>query len=212
MAEKTTNVFDTLYAIDVSDKTKAKNGLTYLPWASAWAEIKKVYPDATYQIYPQIMDEQGNTRFWHDDGKSGWVEVGVTINGVEQIEVLAIMDLRNKAIAADAITSVEANKAKQRCLVKALAMHGLCLHIYEGEDLPEAVTKTEELKEDVDKLVKKKCALGEKAQAKVKELCVAAEKEAFPDLEEDLVNGNYRAIEDIDILETLKRNLLAIRK
>lgn len=212
MAEKNANVFETLYAIDVSDKTKAKNGLTYLPWASAWAEIKKVYPDATYKIYPQIIDEQGNTRFWHDDGKSGWVEVGVTINGVEQIEVLAIMDLRNKAIAADAITSVEANKAKQRCLVKALAMHGLCLHIYEGEDLPESVTKTEELKEEVDNLVKKKCKLGEKAQAKVKELCSAAEKEAFPDLKDDLVTGNYKTIEDIDILEALKRNLLAIRK
>lgn len=212
MAETKNNVFNTLYKIDVSEKTKEKNGLTYLSWAAAWAEVKKLYPDATYYVYSQHMDDFGNTRFWHDDGKSGWVKVGVTINDVEQIEVLAIMDYKNQAIPADKITSVEANKAKQRCLVKACAMHGLALNIYMGEDLPESITKAEELKELVADVVSKKVKLSEKAKAKVAELCKKAEKEANPDLDDELISGNYKNIDDVDILEKLYNNILAVRK
>ena len=212
MAETKNNVFNTLYKIDVSEKIKEKNGLSYLSWASAWAEVKKLFPDATYKIYPQIMDELGNKRFWHTDGKSGWVEVGVTINGVEQVEVLAIMNLKNQAIPADSITSTEANKAKQRCLVKACAMHGLALHIYEGEDIPESVARTEELKELVADVVAKKVKLSDKAKAKVAELCKKAEKEANPDLDDELISGNYKNIDDVDVLEKLYNNILAVRK
>lgn len=212
MAETKSNVFNTLYKIDVSEKIKEKNGLSYLSWASAWAEVKKLFPDATYKIYPQVMDEFGNTRFWHTDGKSGWVKVGVTIDGVEQVEVLAIMDLRNKAIPAENITSTEANKAKQRCLVKACAMHGLALHIYEGEDIPEAVARAEELKELVADVVAKKVKLSDKAKAKVAELCKKAEKEANPDLDDELISGNYKNIDDVDVLDKLYNNILAVRK
>ena len=212
MAETKNNVFNTLYKIDVSEKTKEKNGLTYLSWAAAWAEVKKLYPDATYKIYPQIMDELGNTRFWHDDGRTGWVEVGVTINGIEQVEVLAIMDFKNKSIPAENITSTEANKAKQRCLVKACAMHGLALNIYLGEDIPESVARVEELKELVSDVVAKRVKLSDKAKAKVAELCKKAEKEANPDLDDELVSGNYKNIEDVDVLEKLYNNILAVRK
>ena len=101
MAEtKKKSVFDILSSIDISEYVKEKNGLSYLPWAKAWEIVKRHFPDATYKVYPQIMDEYGNTRFWHDDGKSGWVSVGVTIEGEEQIENLAIMDYRNQAIPA----------------------------------------------------------------------------------------------------------------
>lgn len=212
MAEIKNDVFNTLYKIDVSEKIKEKNGLSYLSWASAWAEVKKLFPDATYKIYPQIMDELGNTRFWHTDEKSGWVEVGVTINGVEQVEVLAIMNLKNQAIAPENITSTEANKAKQRCLVKACAMHGLALHIYEGEDIPESVARAEELKELVANVVAKKVKLSDKAKAKVAELCKKAEKEANPDLDDELISGNYKNIDDVDVLEKLYNNILAVRK
>ena len=91
------SVFEKLNSVDVSSKVKTKNGLTYLSWASAWAEVKKKYPDATYKIKPQIMDDRGNQRFWHDDGKTGWVEVSVTIGKVEITESLAIMDFKNKS-------------------------------------------------------------------------------------------------------------------
>jgi len=206
------NVFAVLNKIDVSDKFSTKNNLTYLPWAAAWTELKKVYPDATYTIYPQIVDESGNTRFWHDDGRSGWVEVGVTINGVEIKEVLAIMDFKNKSIPAESITSVEANKTLKRCLTKAIALHGLALHIYMKEDLPEEVTKANDLRDKVDALAKKKAALNEKAKEKVAEFCKDAQRKASPELEEEFIIGDYKSIEDSDILEELYKKLLTIRK
>lgn len=205
------NVFETLHNIDVSEKIKEKNGLKYLSWASAWAEVKKVYPGATYKVYPQI-DDKGNTRFWHDDGKTGWVEVGVTIEGVEHISTLAIMDFKNKSIPADQITSVDANKSMQRCFTKACAMHGLGLFIYQGEDMPENVSKVIDLQEEVTELAKKKVALSDKAKSKAIDLCKAAEKEANPDLDDELITGKISNIEDADILEKLKKQLLAVRK
>lgn len=206
------SVFDILNAVDVSTKIKTKNDLSYLSWASAWAEVKKKYPDATYKIYPQVMDEGGNTRYWHDDGRTGWVEVGVTVNGQEIVETLAIMDFKNKSIPADQITSVDANKSLKRCLVKACALHGLGLYIYEGEDFPEETSKTIELKEKIKELATKKVALSDKAKAKVAELCKAAEKQANQDLDDDLITGNYNNIEDVDILTNLEKQLLAVRK
>ena len=131
-----TNYFKTLYDIDVSSKVSDKNGLSYLSWASAWAEVKKKFPDATYCVY-----ENPDGRFWFDDGKTGWVKTGVTINGIEAIERLPIMDHRNKAIEAENIKSTDANKAVQRSITKACGRHGLGLYLYEGEDLPEATNQ-----------------------------------------------------------------------
>lgn len=205
-------VFDTLNKVDVSNKIKTKNNLKYLSWASAWAEVKKVFPDATYKIYPQIMDEFRNTRFWHDDGRTGWVEVSVTINGIELIENLAIMDFKNKSIPADEITSVDANKSMKRCLVKACAMHGLGMYIYEGEEIPEESSRVIELHEEIDDLAKKKCQLSDKAKEQVSLLCKNAEKEADPGIPEDAITGNYKNIKDATILENLKKRLMAIRK
>lgn len=64
------------------------------------------------------MDDKGNTRPWFDDGRTGWVKTGVTINDMELIEELPIMDFRNKSIPADSITSTDANKSIQRSLTK----------------------------------------------------------------------------------------------
>ena len=210
MAEK--NIFESLNNVDLTEKVKSKNNLTYLPWSSAWSEVKRRYPDANFRIIPQVIDEGGNTRPWHDDGKTGWVEVGVTIDGQEIIETLAIMDFKNKSITADQITSVDANKSIKRCLVKACAMHGLGLYIYEGEELPEEASKTLELQDEIKELISKKCALSDKAKSKVADLCKAAEKEAVPTLDDDAITGNPKNIEDVDILTNLKKQLLAVRK
>ena len=210
MAEK--NIFESLNNVDLTEKVKSKNNLTYLPWSSAWSEVKRRYPDANFRIIPQVIDEGGNTRPWHDDGKTGWVEVGVTIDGQEIIETLAIMDFKNKSITADQITSVDANKSIKRCLVKACAMHGLGLYIYEGEELPEEASKTLELQDEIKELISKKCALSDKAKSKVADLCKAAEKEAAPTLDDDAITGNPKNIEDVDILTNLKKQLLAVRK
>lgn len=127
------NVFATLNAIDCSAHTEKKNGLTYLSWAWAWAEVKKRYPTASYTIY-----ENADGWNYHTDGRTCWVKTGVTIDGLEHIEYLPVMDNRNASIPADKVTSFDVNKAIQRSLTKACARHGLGLYIYAGEDLPEA--------------------------------------------------------------------------
>lgn len=126
------NYFSELNAVNVNDKTESKNGLTYLSWAWAWGEVKKRYPGANYTIY-----EDANGLFYHTDGKTCWVKTGVTINGIEHIEYLPVMDYKNKSIPLEAVTSFDVNKAIQRSLTKAVARHGLGLYIYAGEDLPE---------------------------------------------------------------------------
>lgn len=137
------NYFIELNKINVSDKTEKKNGLTYLSWAYAWGELKKNHPDATYTVYE-------NSQGWnyHTDGKTAWVKTGVTVNGIEHIEYLPVMDFKNKSIPLENITSFEVNKTIQRSLTKAVARHGVGLYIYAGEDLPdEADGKTEPKKD-----------------------------------------------------------------
>ena len=130
--EETTNYFEELIRVNVNDKIEQKNGLSYLSWAFAWGELKMRHPDATYTIYE---NEQG--WIYHTDGKTCWVKTGVTVNGVEHIEYLPVMDFKNKSIPLANITSFEVNKTIQRSLTKAVARHGLGLYVYAGEDLPE---------------------------------------------------------------------------
>lgn len=131
------SVFETLNNINVNDKTEQKNGLTYLSWAWAWGEVKKLYPGATYTIY-ETTNPQGYVCNYFTDGKTCWVKTGVTIEEIEHIEELPVMDFRNKSISLDNVTSFDVNKAIQRSLTKAVARHGLGLYIYAGEDLPES--------------------------------------------------------------------------
>lgn len=207
------NYFKQLYDVDVRSKSKSKNGLQYLSWAASWSEVKKMFPDATFKIYEQniIITEtsEGKTiereieRPWFDDGSTGWVKTGVTINGIEHIEELPIMDFKNKSIAANNITSSDANKAIQRSLTKACARHGLGLYIYEGEDLPEEVKEAGKLQAEIMDIIKKKSALSDEAKAKVAKTCKDADEDA---------NGDPRLIEDVEVLRALKKSLMAIRK
>ena len=130
------NYFAVLNGINVKDKTEKKNGLSYLSWAWAWGEVKKLHPDAVYTIY-----ENKDGLFYHTDGKTCWVKTGVTVCGIEHIEYLPVMDHRNNSIPLEKVTSFEVNKTIQRSLTKAVARHGLGLYIYAGEDLPEGEEK-----------------------------------------------------------------------
>ena len=132
--ENNKSVFEVLNAIDCNEHVEKKNDLSYLSWAWAWQIVKKNYPDAFYTIY-----ENASGLFYHTDGKTCWVKTGVTINGLEHIEYLPVMDFKNKSISLNAVTSFDVNKAIQRSLTKAVARHGLGLYIYAGEDLPEEV-------------------------------------------------------------------------
>lgn len=125
-------VFGLLNAINVNENKSKKNNLDYLSWAWAWAKVKDNFPTANYQVY-ENKDEFN----YHTDGKTAWVKVGMTIEGLEHIEYLPVMDFKNKSIPLDKVTSMDVNKAIQRALVKAIARHGLGLYIYAGEDLPD---------------------------------------------------------------------------
>ena len=137
------SVFSTLNSVNCNEHTEKKNGLTYLSWAWAWAEVKKRYPLAFYTIYE-------NPEGWNyfTDGKTCWVKTGMSIEGLELIEYLPVMDYKNASIPADKVTSFDVNKAIQRSLTKAAARHGLGLYIYAGEDLPEDAPRPEAVKAD----------------------------------------------------------------
>jgi len=151
MADK--NYFEVLNGINVNDKVEKKNGLSYLSWAYAWAEVKKKFPDSTFTIYE-------NAQGWnyHTDGRTCWVKTGVTVNGVEHIEELPVMDYKNKSIPLENVTSFEVNKTIQRSLTKAVARHGLGLYIYAGEDLPDETDGTQAVKKASPKPTPKKPA------------------------------------------------------
>jgi len=151
------SVFETLNAVNCNEHTEKKGQLTYLSWAWAWAEVKKRYPGAVYTIYE---DPAGRPYF--DDGRTCWVKTGLTIEDLEHIEYLPIMDGRNQSIPVERVTSFDVNKAIQRSLTKAAARHGLGLYIYAGEDLPEAAADAAEKPVEAAKPAK-----GRKTQPKV---------------------------------------------
>lgn len=124
--------FDEIAAVNVSAQVEKKGKLSYLSWAYAWAEIKKIDPQAQSTVY-----ENRDGWNYHTDGKTCWVKTGVTVNGLEHIEYLPVMDDRNQSIPADKVSSWHVNKAIQRSITKAIARHGLGLYIYAGEDLPD---------------------------------------------------------------------------
>lgn len=130
------NIFAELNAVDVSKYVEKKNGMSYLSWANAWAELKKRCPNANFRVIKN--PEELN---YHTDGRTCWVEVALKLerDGDEVTETLPVMDYRNQSIALDKVTSMDVNKAIKRCLAKAIALHGLGLYIYAGEDLPESV-------------------------------------------------------------------------
>jgi hypothetical protein len=128
--------FAVLNKINCNEHTEKKNGLTYLSWAWAWQITKSNFPDAYYTIYE---DKEGIPYF--TDGKTCWVKTGVTIQGLEHIEYLPIMDFRNQSIPLERVTSMDMNKAIQRSLTKCIGRHGLGLYLYQGEDLPEGEEK-----------------------------------------------------------------------
>lgn len=150
MKEKYTH-FETLNAINVNDKTEKKsNGsteLTYLSWAWAWQELKNKFPDATYEI----EKFENNLPYIYDEETGYMVFTKVTIEDITHEMWLPVMDGANKAMkskpytyktkygdkSVEAATMFDINKTIMRCLTKNLAMFGLGLYIYAGEDLPE---------------------------------------------------------------------------
>lgn len=145
------NVFETLFHLDVNEhvekKKTGKATLSYLSWAWAWAEVKRHYPEASYTI----QKFENNLPYVYDENTGYMVFTSVTIAGITHEMWLPVMDGANKAMknqpynyttkygekSVEAASMFDVNKTVMRCLVKNLAMFGLGLYIYSGEDLPE---------------------------------------------------------------------------
>ena len=132
------SVYGKLSAISVRDKIERKGNLDYLSWANAWATLKGIYPDAQRKVYES--DHTGLNYF--TDGVTAYVKVGIVVGGIEHIDYLPVMDFKNNSIPLAKLTSTDVTKAIQRSTAKAIAMHGLGLSLWTGEDLPEMVTES----------------------------------------------------------------------
>ena len=154
--------FESLYSINVNDKTEKKNNLTYLSWAWAWAEFVKMCPDAHYEI--KMFDGKP---YLYDDKLGYMVFTSITADGDTKDMWLPVMDGANKAMkdhpykyvvrqknwqtqeyttvekVCEAASMFDINKTLMRCLTKNISMFGLGLYIYAGEDLPEELNKDE---------------------------------------------------------------------
>ena len=118
-----------LLSTNVNEHTEKKGGLTYLSWAWAWAEALKADEDATFKV------EMFGDKCYMDINGTAMVFVTVTMFRKPMTCQLPVMDFRNKAILNPDAFAV--NTSIMRCMTKALALHGLSLYIYAGEDLPE---------------------------------------------------------------------------
>ena len=131
--ENNMSIWKTLSAIDCSDHTEKKAGMTYLSWAWAWMIVKQHYPEASF-IKWTFESDHGKLPYMLDPNGYAYVQVTVYIDEESATEVYPVLDHRNKGIQNP--NSFDVNKAHQRCLVKALAYMGLGVTIYAGEDLP----------------------------------------------------------------------------
>lgn len=161
--EEIKSTFEKFYDLDVRDKVEQKNGLNYLSWAYAWAEVKKQYEDANYKIHKDFA----GLPYSYDEKTGYMVYTEVTIEGITHEMWLPVMDGANKAMLdhpytyqvkeykdgkftgnylekeVEQATMFDINKTIMRCLTKNLAMFGLGLKLYQGEDLPSVATKEE---------------------------------------------------------------------
>lgn len=130
----TDSVWHNLSRFDVSKEVEQKGRFDYLSWAWAWAFVKEKYPSATFEKHIFHDNQNNPLPFMRDTKGHTYVAVTVTIEGIPHTEIHYCMDMKNQSIAFP--DGGQVNKALQRCLVKAIAFHGLGLNVYAGEDLP----------------------------------------------------------------------------
>jgi hypothetical protein len=142
------NAFNTLNAIDVNQHTEKKNGLTYLSWAWAWQQVAMQFPSATYEIVkfdglPYIASPLGimvYTRVTIDGiTHEMWLPVMDGANNAMKLEEYQFKKKNGSTVSVAAADMFDINKTIMRCLTKNLAMFGMGLYIYAGEDLPEPI-------------------------------------------------------------------------
>ena len=128
------SIWQTLSRFDVSKEVEQKGRFDYLSWAWAWAFVKEKFPNATFEKHIFYDNQNNPLPFMRDTKGHTYVMVTVTIDKLSHTEIHYVMDHKNQSVAHP--DGGQVNKALQRCLVKAIAFHGLGLNVYAGEDLP----------------------------------------------------------------------------
>lgn len=215
------NWFEELSAIDVGSKIEQKNGLNYLPWMDAWAELKKRYPLS----YATVYETPEGMLVWRDpigchvktsvtlvwDDEDGSHEHTVT-------EYLPVMDVRNKAVPYENVDSMMVNKTIQRSLTKCIARLGVAEYIFRGDDLPEELKLQKEEEAKQAEAAKKKASqelddlrqkVIEAATKKINEEKIP--QEAVYQVIKDLNNGNKNP-NSIKSASVMKKVLAAIQE
>lgn len=180
-SEETNEIFLNLNSVNVNQYVEKKKAgsteLSYLSWAWAWKAVKERYPDATYRI----LKFENNLPYVFDENTGYMVFTEVTIDGITHEMWLPVMDNSNKAMKSETYTydtrnrkgitvekasMFDVNKTIMRCLVKNLAMFGLGLYLYAGEDLPMLPKATKEQRDEAKKLVAENARLAKMTQQK----------------------------------------------
>ncbi|WP_204981686.1 DUF1071 domain-containing protein [Mammaliicoccus sciuri] len=149
-------LFNQLNKLNVNEHIEKKNGLSYLSWSWAHQQLKSI--DHNYKVdihtfpHPDITNEQVFVPYLATP-EGYFVQVSVTIKGKTETELLPVLDFKNKSLPKGSATTFDINKAHKRCFVKAAALHGLGLYIYNGEDMPESPkARPEQIKDLQDKI------------------------------------------------------------
>lgn len=200
--------FQELLEKDVSKHTEKKNGLTYLSWTYAWAQFKQEFPEATYTIR-----HWDGCPYWYNESLGYMVETSIN-TGTEELSMwLPVMDGANRAMKAqpytyktksgektvESATMFDINTAIMRCLVKNIAMFGLGLYIYAGEDVPELSETTLD---------------NQKAEAEAKKIAIMKEKiKIMLDAIDPTVDTSaFAHFEEVNDVATLTNIGLAVKK
>ncbi len=204
-------VFNKLKTVDMSNNMKEKNGMTYAPWALAWTRLLEEYPESTHEVH--TFGEDGLPYLNTPLGLL--VKTSVTVEDITREMWLPVLDstmnplkdvpytkkMRNGEKEIHAATAFDINKSILRCLTKNIALFGLGLHLWFGEDLPESSSNLIALRERCFDLAKATASKSEKAQEQVKKLC----DQAIP-------GGAVKKIDNPEVLEKLISDLKNVRK
>ena len=147
--KKRDNTFEKLNKIDVSKFTEKKGQFNYLSWAHAVRELLKSCPEATWEVHT-FKGIDGTDHPYMKNGTGAYVQVSVNVDGIIRSQIHPVLDNRNNTIEKP--NAFQVNTSIQRCLAKAIALHGLGLYIFAGEDLPEADALTDEQKYELNEL------------------------------------------------------------
>ena len=201
-------IFKKLNSINVNENTEKKDGLTYLSWAWAWAELKKAYPDATYKIR-----QFDGKPYLYDENLGYMVMTEITIDNITHEMWLPVMDSANNAMKSTEYTKktkykevpvlpatmFDINTAIMRCLTKNIAMFGLGLYIYAGEDLPEEDVERQQAEANYKEVENSKISV-----VKANALIARCEKEG---IDPQKICRLYRVMNIADLTEKQHRNI-----